>query len=97
MDGATAWVRRPANVRWFPIVSGVQAVADMVHQLSPPPGFGHVYSTDYAKGWASIMPPEGWREADTERLNQFIHDISGTSRSRDGVAPQLLPGHLNVA
>src|SRR5262249_24808011 len=56
----------PHNVRWFPIVSGVQAVADMLNQLSPPSGFGHVYSTDYVKAWASILPPEGWTEGDTK-------------------------------
>jgi uncharacterized membrane protein len=77
------WMERPRgfgvpdNVRWFPIVSGVQAMADVLNQLSPPPGFGHVYSTDYVKGWASIMPPEGWRQADTNRLQQFIDKIAG--------------------
>jgi uncharacterized membrane protein len=67
----------PDNVRWFPLVSGVQAVADMLNQLSPPPGFGHVYSTDYVKGWASIIPPEGWTEADTKRLEQFLQNVAG--------------------
>jgi len=67
----------PHNVRWFPIVSGVQAMADVLRQLSVPAGFGHVYSTDYVKGWASILPPEGWTGADTERLERFIHNIAG--------------------
>jgi uncharacterized membrane protein len=77
------WMERPRgfdvpdNVRWFPIVSGVQAMADVLDQLNPPPGFGHVYSTDYVKAWASILPPEGWTGADTERLEQFIHNIAG--------------------
>ena len=67
----------PYNVRWFPIVSGVQAVADMLNQLSPPPGFGHVYSTDYVRAWASILPPEGWKEGDTTRLEQFLQKVAG--------------------
>jgi len=67
----------PANIRWFPIVSGVQAMADVLHQLNLPPGFGHVYSTDYIKAWASIVPPDGWTGADTERLEHFIHNIAG--------------------
>jgi uncharacterized membrane protein len=77
------WMERPrgfgvpVNVRWFPIVSGVQAMADVLNQLSPPPGFGHVYSTDYVRGWASITPPERWTQADTERLQQFIDNIAG--------------------
>jgi uncharacterized membrane protein len=67
----------PHTVRWFPIVSGVQAAADVLNQLSPPPGFGHVYSTDYVRAWASIVPPEGWTEAEAERLEQFIASIAG--------------------
>jgi uncharacterized membrane protein len=67
----------PDALRWFPIVSGVQAVGDLLHQLSTPPGFGHDYSSEYAKGWASVMPPEGWTDADTERLAQFIGEIAG--------------------
>jgi len=55
----------------------VQAVADVINQLSPPPGFGHVYSTEYVKGWASIVPPQDLTEAETEQLEQFIHNIAG--------------------
>jgi uncharacterized membrane protein len=63
----------PEAARWFPIVSGVQAVADLIYQLNPPPGFGHVYWTDYAKGWTKAVPPEGWTDTDTQRLEQFLH------------------------
>jgi uncharacterized membrane protein len=77
------WMSRPRGfdvpdrVRWFPIVSGVQAVGDMLAQLGPPPGFGHVYSTDYVKGWVSVAPPDGWEEADTARLEQLVDNIAG--------------------
>lgn len=78
------WMRRPRGfdvpdaLRWFPIVSGVQAVGDMVNQLGlTPPGFGHDYSTSYVHGWASVLPPEGWTDADTERLERFIADVPG--------------------
>jgi uncharacterized membrane protein len=64
----------PAGARWFPVVSGVQAVADLLYQLSPPPGFGHVYSTDYVDGWARVVPPDGWADADTERLEHFLNE-----------------------
>ena len=74
------WLDRPRGydvpeaASWFPIVSGVQAAADLIHQLSPPPGFGHVYSTDYVNGWAQVLPPDGWADADTQRLEQFLFD-----------------------
>jgi len=77
------WMEQPRgfgvldNVRWFPIVSVVQAMADVLNQLNPPPGFGHVYSTDYVKAWASITRPEGWTEADTKRLDRFLENVAG--------------------
>lgn len=67
----------PDDFRWFPIVSIVQAVGDTIHQLGTPPGFGHDYSTDYVKGWASALPPQGWTAAHTERLEQLIDKIAG--------------------
>jgi uncharacterized membrane protein len=67
----------PDDLRWFPIVSGVQALADFFDQLGPPPGFGHDYSTDYVRGWAWVVPPEGWTDVDTERLKQFIDSLPG--------------------
>ncbi|HEY1307674.1 MAG TPA: alpha/beta-hydrolase family protein [Vicinamibacterales bacterium] len=67
----------PEAMRWFPIVSGVQAVGDLLNQLGVPPGFGHDYSSEYVKGWASVVPPDGWTDADTERLEQFIDAIAG--------------------
>jgi uncharacterized membrane protein len=67
----------PRAMRWFPIVSGVQAVGDLLDQLAPPPGFGHVYSTDYVRAWVSILPPDNWTEADTQRVEKFVDAIDG--------------------
>lgn len=67
----------PDATRWFPIVSIVQAVGDMLDQLGPPAGFGHDYSTEYVRGWAAVLPPEGWTDADTERLEKFIDTLLG--------------------
>lgn len=80
------WLARPRgfdvpdDMQWFPIVSGVQAAADLLDQLGPPPGFGHTYSTEYVKGWASIVPPEGWTDADTDRLERLIDGIAGDDK-----------------
>ena len=70
----------PAAAHWFPIVTAVQAVADQIHQLSPPPGFGHDYATDYADGWAAVLPPAGWTDDDTRRLEKFL-DRGGAGES----------------
>ncbi|HEX6999569.1 MAG TPA: alpha/beta-hydrolase family protein [Gammaproteobacteria bacterium] len=66
----------PDALRWFPAVSGVQAVGDLLRQLDVPPGFGHVYATEYVRGWVSVAPPDGWDEADTERLERLIDDAA---------------------
>ncbi|WP_233808009.1 alpha/beta-hydrolase family protein [Paraburkholderia sp. HP33-1] len=78
------WMARPRGfdmpdaMRWFPVVSGVQAVGDLIHQLDVPQGFGHNYSLeDYATGWSSVVPLEGWTDADTERLAKFLDEIPG--------------------
>lgn len=67
----------PDALHWFPIVSSVQSVGDFLDQLGPPPGFGHDYANGYVKGWASIVPPEGWTPIDTERLEHFIDELPG--------------------
>ena len=64
----------PQAAGWYPIVSAVHAVADMIFQLDTPPGFGHVYSTEYVKGWASVIPPEGWTDARTAELEAFVYE-----------------------
>lgn len=64
----------PRAAGWYPIVSAVHAVADMIFQLDTPPGFGHVYSTEYVKGWASVIPPEGWTDARTAELEAFVYE-----------------------
>ena len=70
----------PASAHWFPVVTAVQAIADQIHQLSPPPGFGHDYATDYVEGWAAVLPPDGWTEDDSQRLEEFL-DRGGAGES----------------
>ena len=72
----------PAAARWFPIASAVQAVADQIHQLSPPAGFGHDYATDYVDGWAAVLPPDGWTDNDSQRLEKFL-DHGGAGESEE--------------
>jgi uncharacterized membrane protein len=72
------WMDRPRGfdvpeaATWFPLVSALHATVDLIFQLSTPPGFGHVYATEYVKGWANLLPPDGWTEADTEQLQDFL-------------------------
>lgn len=47
----------PARARWFPIVTGLQQVADLIAGFSAESGHGHNYSIDFVSGWAAVVPP----------------------------------------
>lgn len=74
----TAWMDHPRGYDvtslggWFPFVSGIGALADLAFQLSPPPGHGHDYATAYVDAWSRVVPPAGWTDADTTRLEAFL-------------------------
>ena len=62
----------PPHTGWFPIVSLVQALADLSFTSSPPSGFGHDYRVDYVDAFARVVPPEAWTEQDTARLEAHL-------------------------
>jgi uncharacterized membrane protein len=62
----------PARATWFPIVTGVQGVFDLMAGFSAPPGHGHDYRLDYATSWASVAAPEQWTDDDTADLEAYI-------------------------
>jgi uncharacterized membrane protein len=62
----------PGGGPWVPIVVGTQGVFDLMAGFGAPPGFGHDYRLDYVDGWARVAPPDGWTEADTERLEELL-------------------------
>jgi uncharacterized membrane protein len=40
---------------------------------SAPPGFGHEFApADYIDAWVALTEPEGWTEADLERLRSLF-------------------------
>ena len=61
-----------ARAGWFPIVTGVQEVADLIAGFSAPSGYGHNYAIDFVSGWAAVVPPVQWTEADSARLQQHL-------------------------
>ena len=62
----------PPGTGWFPIVSTLQALADLSFSASLPSGFGHDYRVDYADAFATVAPPEEWTREDTARLEAFL-------------------------
>lgn len=59
---------------WFPVVTGIQGVFDLMAGFGAPPGFGHDYRLDYVRAWAQVAPPPGWTDADTAALEARLHD-----------------------
>ena len=72
------WVNDPVgydvspDVGWFPILTWGQVSADLMAGFSAGPGFGHNYSIDFVSGWAAVVPPSGWSEADTRALEEHL-------------------------
>jgi uncharacterized membrane protein len=61
----------PVRSTWFPIVTGVQGVFDLMAGFSAPPGHGHDYRLDYPSTWAAVAAPEEWDDDDTAALEAF--------------------------
>ncbi|MDN4473431.1 alpha/beta hydrolase [Demequina zhanjiangensis] len=58
---------------WFPLVTMWQVLLDMPGSGSVPDGYGHMYShTENLRAWVGITQPEGWTEADTDALAEFL-------------------------
>jgi uncharacterized membrane protein len=70
----------PQEAGWFPIVTGVQGVFDLMAGFSAPPGYGHDYRLDYPEAWSQVVPPEAWTDDDTAELEAF------TQAERDAAA-----------
>jgi uncharacterized membrane protein len=62
----------PPGTGWFPIVSAVQAAADLSFSATLPSGFGHDYRVDYVDAFARVAPPEAWTDDDTARLEAHL-------------------------
>ena len=56
------------HLRWFPIVTMLQLLADMALGVAPE-GFGHRYAAlHYINAWLALTEPEGWTPEELARL-----------------------------
>ena len=62
----------PERVRWYPFITWVQEVADLMAGFSAPPDYGHDYSVDFVGAWAMLTQPDGWSSDDTLDLRDFL-------------------------
>lgn len=72
------WLREPAapdvlgSFHWIPIVTFWQVSFDLLVAADVPPGYGHNYHLEYTDGWTAVASPQGWTDADTERLRETM-------------------------
>ena len=60
------------DLQWYPIVTMLQLAMDM-HAGIAPMGFGHTYApADYVRAWRDLTEPEGWTEAELDRLRKKL-------------------------
>jgi uncharacterized membrane protein len=75
------WLREPpgrdrtASMRWYPIVTCLQVGFDMTNASTMPAGHGHNYNDTQLDGWAAVAAPEGWTQADTERIRRSLEKV----------------------
>jgi uncharacterized membrane protein len=69
----------PAFAGWIPIVTAVQAAADVSFGASLPSGFGHDYRVEYVEAFARLVPPDGWDRSDTARLQAFLAESASVA------------------
>jgi uncharacterized membrane protein len=60
------------QIVWLPVVTFLQTAVDLANAQSVPVGHGHRYGATIADGWAALLPPPGWTQADTARLHGWM-------------------------
>ena len=63
------------DMEWYPFVTSFQLLADLAYSTGVPGGHGHKYGSNTTDGWAAIVAPEGWTDADTQRLKAVIGEL----------------------
>jgi uncharacterized membrane protein len=60
------------RLRWFPVVTMLQLAVDMMVGTAPL-GFGHeIAPGDYLNAWYALTEPEGWSDAELDRLHSMF-------------------------
>jgi uncharacterized membrane protein len=72
------WMQPPRGpdllpqLRWYPLVTGLQLAADMLVGGAPP-GYGHTFAAEhYLDAWVALTELEGWSREDLARLRQLL-------------------------
>lgn len=73
------WMQRPygpdvsPRLEWYPVVTMLQLLVDMMTATTTPMGYGHVYAPEhYIDGWIAVTRPPGWSAPDIARLKTML-------------------------
>jgi uncharacterized membrane protein len=61
------------ELRWYPVVTVLQLMLDMLRATDAPIGFGHVYApAHYIDAWNQVTDVRDWSPAEITRLKQHL-------------------------
>ncbi len=64
---------------WFPLVTMWQVALDLPVAGNVPAGHGHLYTSgEYLSAWVGITEPDGWSDADFDRLEPVLAERERT-------------------
>lgn len=73
------WMKAPRgpgvspSLTWYPGISFIQLAFDMMTATTVPLGRGHVYAArDYGAGWRALINPEGFGDAEMQKLDAWM-------------------------
>ena len=79
---APEWMSEPRGpdvspqMRWYPIVSFLQLLVDMMTATTTPMGHGHVYAPQhYIDAWIEVTDVQGWSVTDIDRLKAHLASL----------------------
>lgn len=61
------------ELRWYPVVTFLQLLVDVMTATTSPMGHGHVYAPEhYIDGWMHVTRPQGWTVSELARLKEML-------------------------
>lgn len=79
---APEWMSQPRGpdvspqMRWYPIVSFLQLLIDMMTATTTPMGHGHVYAPQhYIDAWIEVTDVQDWSATDIDRLKEHLASL----------------------
>ena len=80
------------DIRWIPVVTFWQVLADLAFSTGVPDGHGHSYGVHAVDGWVAVAAPPGWTQDDTARLKQVVtRDIDKIDKLKEQAAGATAP------